>query len=834
LIILLLIVITIVFAIEEPIIPVTPDNISNWQTVGGSCTAGTHYDCVDDWPTDDGESSFVECDTNIQVYDFYNTNSSFTTESIKNVTIYTRVCEESDKANNFAVCVKIGGTEYCDTTVDITGIVCPTYGTYSWFMDDSPASLSEWTVAEVNEMLIGASAGLDCNPDIHMTQVYAIIGWETVGEPPQWNNNFTNVSYPDPQDVILHHVNWSDDTALDGYIFSWNATNNCDTWANDTFTDMTGVINQSNITKQIPSNCIGKAIGWYVWANDSDSTTNITGSEANPFVYNVTPDTEPTKWQFNQTNISSPDPNQAIRHSVNWTDNVGLSAYIFGWNASGSFVNDTSQTLSGLSDWSNVTKTVPGNLEGQIIVWRIWANDSNNNGNETNNQTYVVNSANPVIDNSQHIMNQSVVGANNAVGFGVYVTDNSGNANVTINIEGTNYSAENNYPWFNLTRSCNSEGIGYWNETWANDSSGNWDSNETVAQYWTCDYNEPKWFDNQTNISSPTTGIPVLHSVRWTDFYQLSNYTFEWNASGTDQNVSDGNLSGTGDWSNITQTIPSSAEGQLIRWRVYGNDSFNQMNITFWFYYTVQQENPTIGQKYMNRSGSVELDALICLNVSGVTDAGIGVDDVWTTIQQSNGSVFNETMSDTGSCAGGGSDGWYSFDVNVGDSGGFFYYNTTYVNDSLGNVASNTTALFLTVVDSPPKYFQNETNITNPNPQDPIKHSALWTDDSSLDDYIFSWNGSSDCSVWNNDSLIGFGSTNNSWSNITKSISGPCEGNAIGWYIWANDTADNSNFTAIETSPHVYSVQMNNPVIKNKFINESGSNQMVLYSMKQC
>jgi hypothetical protein len=175
------------------------------------------------------------------------------------------------------------------------------------------------------------------------------------------------------------------------------------------------------------------------WANDTLLQLGVQEAYPNLQV-NVTapPDTEPTKWQFNQTNISSPDPNQAILHSVNWTDNVGLSAYIFGWNASGSFVNDTSQTLSGLSDWSNVTKTVPGNLEGQIIVWRIWANDSNNNGNETDNQTYLVNSENPVITDSQHIMNQSVVGSNEAVGFGIYVTDNSGNSNVTITIEGAN------------------------------------------------------------------------------------------------------------------------------------------------------------------------------------------------------------------------------------------------------------------------------------------------------------------------------------------------------------------------------------------------------------
>jgi len=160
----------------ERIKPVTPDNVSQWDGVGGACTAGTHYDCVDEDVSDD-ESSYVECIANSLMYEFYNTNASFTTEEIKNVTVYTTSCAESNKGTDFAICVNISGTSYCNTGVSITS-VCPTYDQISWFMDDNPATSSEWTVTAVNEMLIGASAGVDCNPDVHMTQVYATVGWE--------------------------------------------------------------------------------------------------------------------------------------------------------------------------------------------------------------------------------------------------------------------------------------------------------------------------------------------------------------------------------------------------------------------------------------------------------------------------------------------------------------------------------------------------------------------------------------------------------------------------------------------------------------------------------
>jgi len=64
-----------------------------------------------------------------------------------------------------------------------------------------------------------------------------------------------------------------------------------------------------------------------------------------------------------------------------WTDDTGLSGYIFSWNASGSWQNDTWTSLTGTSAWANVTKTLPSSHV--VVGYRWYCNDTSNNWNET-------------------------------------------------------------------------------------------------------------------------------------------------------------------------------------------------------------------------------------------------------------------------------------------------------------------------------------------------------------------------------------------------------------------------------------------------------------------
>lgn len=185
----------------------------------------------------------------------------------------------------------------------------------------------------------------------------------------------------------------------------------------------------------------------------------------------------------------------------------------------------------------------------------------------------------------------------------------------------------------------------------------------------------------------------IVFDLKCSDNIGVSTLKLYGNWSGWHANQTNSSPTNNGWWNVTVSGIP---EGTW-KWDAWCNDTINQadwsnVNRTF----TVDLTNPQIGSKHINNSGSVGMNTIVCLNVSGVSD-NFGVNAVWTTVTQSNGSIFNITMSDTGSCAGSAGDGWYSVNVNVGDSAGTFFYNTTYVNDSSGRINSNTTVLNLSV-----------------------------------------------------------------------------------------------------------------------------------------
>ena len=94
---------------------------------------------------------------------------------------------------------------------------------------------------------------------------------------PQWFNNsvnFTNRTYE-------HSVRWTDDTNLSGYIFGFD--NGTGSFVNDSFVEMNGTEDWSNVTKTVNST-FNVTIRWMVYANDTSDNWN----ETDVFSYNVT------------------------------------------------------------------------------------------------------------------------------------------------------------------------------------------------------------------------------------------------------------------------------------------------------------------------------------------------------------------------------------------------------------------------------------------------------------------------------------------------------------------------------------------------------------------
>ena len=108
-------------------------------------------------------------------------------------------------------------------------------------------------------------------------------------------------------------------------------------------------------------------------------------------------DTTPPTYSLNSTN--STYAGQPVEHRLKWSDNAGLSGFIFSFdNCTGTFVNDTWQAWSGnpTEAWSNVTKVINDTV-GCTIRWRVYANDTSNNWNVSEIFSYQTTSAGVVI-----------------------------------------------------------------------------------------------------------------------------------------------------------------------------------------------------------------------------------------------------------------------------------------------------------------------------------------------------------------------------------------------------------------------------------------------------
>ncbi|MCX6749737.1 MAG: hypothetical protein NTW17_03285, partial [Candidatus Pacearchaeota archaeon] len=129
----------------------------------------------------------------------------------------------------------------------------------------------------------------------------------------------------------------------------------------------------------------------------------------------------------NSTN--STKAGQLIEHRILWTDTYGLSGYIFSFdNGTGTFVNDSFVSMTGTSNWSNITKSVNSTV-GLAIRWKIYANDSVNNSNATVIFVYDTTLANeaPTIPVVQSISaTDPTIGTTTAITFNFTANDNNG------------------------------------------------------------------------------------------------------------------------------------------------------------------------------------------------------------------------------------------------------------------------------------------------------------------------------------------------------------------------------------------------------------------------
>jgi len=156
-------------------------------------------------------------------------------------------------------------------------------------------------------------------------------------------------------------------TSGDGYLsYTSSATANTDETKNQTITTN-------------PTQFRDGTGNWRLKIKGVKSTTSQFDFKADFVKLDAYPDTSPPVWSDAGTN--STVAGQPTLFCVKWSDNIGLSGFIFASNNTGNWANDTWTPMSGLTSWSNVTKTL--NSTASWLLWRVWANDTSNNWNDT-------------------------------------------------------------------------------------------------------------------------------------------------------------------------------------------------------------------------------------------------------------------------------------------------------------------------------------------------------------------------------------------------------------------------------------------------------------------
>lgn len=244
---------------------------------------------------------------------------------------------------------------------------------------------------------------------------------------------------------------------------------------------------------------------WYLWhcsVNDYYSWTDFYGVDPTGH-WNMTSDhnlpinficdVDPPKYSANSTNITTIDVIDSIEHRVYWTDNYNLSGFIFSWNGTGSWTNDSFIEVEGSGNWSNTSTYINRDQEGAMIGWQVYANDTVNNLNVTDTFLYTIIQTDPVIgakySNLTSVQPNNIICLNisqvNDTGIGVDTVwttiqyPNNTLLNVTMSDTGSCAGIADD-GWYSVDTIVGSDdGTFYFYFTWVNDSLSNVNSNIT-------------------------------------------------------------------------------------------------------------------------------------------------------------------------------------------------------------------------------------------------------------------------------------------------------------------------------------------------------------------
>jgi hypothetical protein len=319
--------------------------------------------------------------------------------------------------------------------------------------------------------------------------------------------------------------------------------------------------------------------GWYWNSTSSVSIVKFTFSSGVEITENFASDTTPPTYDnvAHNTTIAT----TVAKFSCRWQDNVGLFGFIFAWNGTGSWTNNTWTALSGNPSWANATKTLP--VSGTKVSYRWYAQDSSNNWAATGIYTLTTTS---IGENIVVLLNTPSDGATERTKTQTFTYtpifyQTIQNTSLWLNLSGTwqrvawNTTIIQNNTANSLTYTFSSSGVYVWN-------IGGYNTTKVVyaQQNRTITLSLEPYYDSIGHSTTVNTQ-DCTFTCYWHDGDGLSGFIFSWNGTGSWVNSTWSDpWSGTPEdgLASIVKALP--AIGLIVRYRFYANDTENKWSST--------------------------------------------------------------------------------------------------------------------------------------------------------------------------------------------------------------------------------------------------------------
>jgi len=319
----------------------------------------------------------------------------------------------------------------------------------------------------------------------HKTSIYCTYSTGGGGDTtaPTYSNiahNTTLANYP-----CNFTIDFADETGLSDYYFS---SNNTGTWSNGTLTSLSGTSDSGSDVLTLNST-VGQVVGYRWYVNDTSNNWNTTAIQT----LTTTDGNSPT---FSSITANTTQADASVQLNVTISDNDAVSHFIYSWNNTGTWANQTTTAFS--SNPCQLEGTWNSTI-GNVISVKAYANDTSDNWAVSSQYDFTLtDSISPTVAN---------VGANTTLaGDPVLFYAEWSNLELSGYIFGTNQTGS----WVNAT----------WIDEWAGTPSSGWSNvsetlNSTVGLV--VGY---RFYANDTSDNWGDSGIYTLTIT--SDYYSLT------------------------------------------------------------------------------------------------------------------------------------------------------------------------------------------------------------------------------------------------------------------------------------------------------------------------